>query len=346
MLDSNTIFGIRKYLPTDDYAHGILTQNVESWPCGAPVVYSPLELESGHQAVRVLALMTPSQVSAGIESLNVMSKIVHPVNLKPLYKNHKVLTVSEFDIGKFERLMQFVRDVGGISLVISDKNGRENVADAVRKIQNLWNYTALFYYNAWGGKYLEGKDDSYACLLTFLDLPYCIPLFNMHKIDGVGLSFCGFTKKASLNYGCLHRTFKMDLIYSKYEENLFVVDGVDVNDREGLTDAHYQEAHKSASKDLEVMKPGSKKKDRGTWAEWDNNKKNKYGGYVTFSEQPQWEASNSTIEVNIDNNGEITDEDGNGIDLTDSHFQSFYNSTNGMLFTTGGTDDAEEAEEE
>ena len=76
MLDSNTILGIRAYLGCEEYEHGLLSQNIESWPCGAPVVYAANILNQGRHrgrgvSTRVYALMPPSQKAAGVETAQV-----------------------------------------------------------------------------------------------------------------------------------------------------------------------------------------------------------------------------------------------------------------------------------
>jgi len=262
MLDSNTILGVRGYLNCEEYEHGILVQNWESWPLGAPVVFQAGALEGS--TTSLLSLITPAQQAGGTDSTNIYSKNVAPVNLKPLCKNHKVLTVSQFDIEKFNRLTEFVHDVGGISLVIKYKGGRKNLAERLQKLSSIFKYSVLFYYNAWGGVHLSGKDDVYACVLTFLDLPYCIPLFNTHRVDGIGLSISGAVENQSISGGMLHRTFRSDIIYSNYADNLLVIDGVSINNNDSLSDSIFKEIANFATKELKEGPPVSKKENRST----------------------------------------------------------------------------------
>lgn len=261
MLDSNTILGIRGRFGCENYSHAILTQNLDCWPCGVPVVYpSDIDLDyRRNPATHVGTLITPCQVSGGVEQLNVHSRIVHPVNLRPLCGNHKVLTVSEFDIGKLDRLIEFIHDVGGVSLVIERMKGRQNLIKGIVNLANKFRYNSTFHYNEWGSRYLDGEDDSYLCVLTFLDLPYCVPLFNMNKIDGIGLSLSGVTLKASMSSGQLHRTFRADLIYSNYEENVFVIDGVEVNRKSSTDHKMYDSMAGYAGQTLEISDGKNKK---------------------------------------------------------------------------------------
>jgi len=262
MLDSNTILGVRGYLNCEEYDHGILTQNWERWPLGAPVVYSRAEFgsdESG-SATRILSLISPSQQAAGSETVTVYTKNIVPVDLKPLHKYHKVLNIDRFDIDKLDRLIEFIHDVGAISLVIDSDIGRKHISADLRKLSDVFKYNTLFYYNRWGSKHLAGKDDVYSCVLTFLDIPYCIPLFNTHKVDGIGLSVSGVTHKQSIKTGVLNRVFKAEVIYSNYADNLLVIDGVDVNEDSPIGDSMFREIADVVNRELAVGPPISSNK--------------------------------------------------------------------------------------
>jgi len=262
MLDSNTILGVRGYLNCEEYDHGILTQNWERWPLGAPVVYSREEFESDEHgsATRILSLISPSQQAAGLETIAVYTKNIVPVDLKPLRKYHKVLNIDRFDIDRLDRLIEFIHDVGAISLVIDSDIGRKHISADLRKLSDVFKYNTLFYYNRWGSKHLAGKDDVYSCVLTFLDIPYCIPLFNTHKVDGIGLSVSGVTHEQSIKTGVLNRVFKAEIIYSNYADNLLVIDGVDVNKNSPIGDSMFREIGDVVNRELEVGPPVSSKK--------------------------------------------------------------------------------------
>jgi hypothetical protein len=229
MLDSNTILGIEATLGCEEYSHAILTQSQGNLRCGTPVIYpTDFNLTNHRNKVPIATIISPF-VGYQVGSAMVPVQTVQPINIKPLCGNHEVLTVASFDFGKFYRLLDFIHDVGGISLVIEQARGRSTIVESIIKLTKIFKYNSLFYYNTWGKKYLAGDDDKYICILSFFDIPYCIPLFDMRRVDGIGLSFTGVTLKASKAYGQLHRVFKADLIYSNYEENLYVIDGVNVN---------------------------------------------------------------------------------------------------------------------
>jgi len=267
MLDSNTILGTRGFLKCEEYEHGLLTQNNESWPCGTPVVYQAGILKNDRWPVsniQAYVLMPPSQRAAGVEYAQVHMSAISPVGLKPLCKNHKVLTANRFDIGKFDRLLEFVRDVGGISLVIEYEEGRKAVAGSIRQIERIFGYSSLFYYNSWTNKFLADKEDRFVCVLTLLDIPYCMPLFNMRKVDGIGLSLSGAVVKASKAQGYLHRTFRADFIYSNYEDNVFFMDGIAINSMREPDSSIYDSLTKLSGQHFEIGKPDKKKEKKSS----------------------------------------------------------------------------------
>jgi len=253
MLDSNTILGINQNLCCSEYNHAILIQNWEGWPCGVPVVYpSNADLSKKGEVVRVSALFPPSQISAGIERCNAYAQIIKQVDVRPLCGNHKVMTIGEFDPSKFERLTEFIHDVGAISFILEHKEGRRNIAKGIHAIESMVKYSALFQHHRYSLPKLSGKDDSYVCIMTFLDLPYCIPLFNTRKVDGVGLSLAGATMEASEVMGQLNRAFTTDIIFSNYQDNAFVMDGVSVNRPSPIGNAMFRELEKMTTFELTI----------------------------------------------------------------------------------------------
>jgi hypothetical protein len=236
----------------DDFLHAILTQDFEGWPCGAPIVYSAgAELERGNSLITHV-LFTPNQAGAGREILNTPTSIMRPARLKPLAKNHKVMTVSSFRPSKYKHLREYIGDVGGISFIIADKVGRVAVPSNLQKFINNFRHSCLFYYNAWGNKFLDGKDDAFACVITLLDLPYCVPLFNMRRVDGVGVSVSAVTIKASESMGHLHRLFQFDFVLSNFSDNIFTIDGATLNAPNLVRPELLSELGSMLSKELEV----------------------------------------------------------------------------------------------
>lgn len=289
MLSSNIVLGVKAFLSDLKYAHGVLKQEWDVWPCGAPVVY-PAD-DDVNRKITVVSLITPSQSSCGkSESAEVKGGIVAPVDLKPLCGNHKVVPIREFDFGKFPRLREFIRDVGGISLLIEPESGRRRMADVLSNITRSFKLFGMFYFNQWGSKHLEDENDRYVCILTFLDLPYCIPVFNSRKVDGIGLSLSGATINASIKYGRLHRVFRTDFILSNYEDNAFVVDGVTINHDSAGNISILKEINKFSSLDIPIRQVSENKK-TSNFATWYKEKSDHMANYLGEPAGSEWNIS-------------------------------------------------------
>jgi len=253
MLDSNTILDITRHLSYPEYSHAVLTQNWKGWSCGVPVIYpSNVNIDPDGIIVRVATLFTPYKNAAGIESYEIYSHILQRVNIKPLCGNHKIMTVSEFDPSKFKRLSEFIHDVGIISFVVDHKAGRSNIAKGIRAIESMFKYTSVSQHHEICVPILAGNNDKYVCIMTFFDLPYCVPLFNMHKVDGVGLNLVGATVKASKAMGRLNKVFRTDIILSNYLENIFVLDGVAINKAQPISSNMFAAIENMTNLELEI----------------------------------------------------------------------------------------------
>jgi hypothetical protein len=262
MLDSNIILNTEYNLQyTGAYLHGILTQEWESWPCGTPIIYPDKDIRIERNTTRVATLITPSQGSSGSVRSDVYNYLIKPVGLRPLYNNHKVITTSRFDLNKFNRLREFVRDVGGISIIVEYSEGKKSLAMDVRGLCRKFNYGSMFYWNANAKHMLDGPDDKHICIVSIFDLPYCIPIFNVRKVDGIGLSVVGTTVATCLKNRRLVPAFATDLICSNYKDNVFVVDGARINTaNRNIKDSLFEEMNRFACVELLVRKPGIKLK--------------------------------------------------------------------------------------
>jgi len=368
MLDSNTILGTRGCLDCNKYEHGLLVQNNEVWPCGTPIVYAANSLKKDlrlHPSVRVYTIMPPNQHAGfGNEIAQVELQAISPIGIKPLCGNHKVLTVSSFDFGKFGRLLEFVRDVGGISLIVEYEKGRSKLAESIKQIGRVFKHCAPFSYNTWSDKQLWSKDDKFVCVLTFLDIPYCVPLFNMRKVDGIGLSFSGATVQASKDYGYLNKTFRTDIIYSNYEDNVFFVDGIAINSIRSPDSDFYSKLNELTVRHIEIGKPGKKKMLNFPSGEDIISSK---AGSVSYSFPPSETQPEETVEEMVDDSPEVAQESpqlnaplyhsGGGpvnpaaeeINVSDGQV-TYYTTTAGQDFSvdfdSGNTEDTTEPEDE
>ncbi len=213
-----------------EFSHVILSQDWEQWPCGTPlIVDGKLIKDRDSSSVRVFALFPPRSFINKMEDFTVVKESLVDTALKPLIKTHRTLSVDAFDCAKFGRLKAYVRDMGGITFVVKEEDARRDLVNVLKFFPGEFKYTSLFHYARYGTKYLLGKDDNLLGVISFFNLPYCIPLFNLKKVDGMGVSYCQVPRKISEKSNALIRSYRVDVILSNYADNIFVIDGSDVN---------------------------------------------------------------------------------------------------------------------
>jgi hypothetical protein len=245
MLTTEVIFGVSDISKNNkqEINHAILISEYEAWPLGTPILIGQIpkenELLKSDSRMPGRILISPNGDCDGYGyNVNPYIDLIRPINLKPLVPRHKVLTVTQFLTSKLPRLIEYVHDMGSISFCITSKYALTHLV-----VDYLKDFAKHFKYNTvtscrWPGdkKYLASEKDIVFGVLTFIDIVYCIPIFDTKKVDGVGMNFSLVTKEASEKYGSLHRLATIDMILSNYSNNVFVVDGSLINNNRPLDD--------------------------------------------------------------------------------------------------------------
>lgn len=214
-----------------EFSHVILSQDWDQWPCGTPLVVDRRHIESAApgSSTRVFALFPPRSFINSMEDFAVAKEGLADTSLVPLIKTHRTLSIDAFDYAKFSRLKDYVRDMGGITFVVKENAARKDLVNVLKLFPKEFRYTSLFHYARYNEKYLVGEDDDLLGVISFFNLPYCIPLFNLKKVDGMGVSYCQAPRKVSEKTNRLERSYRVDVVLSNYADNVFVIDGSDVN---------------------------------------------------------------------------------------------------------------------
>lgn len=241
-----------------EFSHVILSQDWEQWPCGTPLIVDRKLIKAKDStSIRVFALFPPRSFINKMEDFTVVKESLVDTALKPLIKTHRTLSIDAFDCAKFDRLKAYVRDMGGITFVVKEKGARSDLVNVLKFFPGEFKYTSLFHYTKYGTKYLLGKDDNLLGVISFFDLPYCIPLFNLKKVDGMGVSYCQAPRKISEKSNGLVRSYRVDVILSNYADNIFVIDGSDINPLSPIHRDLYSELKGWAHEEMEVRDKAS-----------------------------------------------------------------------------------------
>jgi hypothetical protein len=259
VLNSDIILGIKnKDFFTDDskIAYAILTQNYDHLPCGAPVMVAVRKRKSSLACLNVF----PARANNGCGYIWLPENALKFTDKQPLCETHKTVTIDNFDYSQFGNIINSVKKHGGISFVSKEKSAAHSIFGSVKSIVREYNYPSLFYYNASSGRFLSGEDDDLLSIVSFFDLTHCVPLFNMKKVDGMGISFSQVIRKHSELLEKQIYTFRLDIMVSNYKDNLFLIDGAVVDNMYPISGAVYREVKKHIKNRLPVQKDKLKQK--------------------------------------------------------------------------------------
>lgn len=199
---------------------------VEQWPLGTPLIVEKHNIGK-MKMVWARSMLVPNQeVSGHGGNLKVGGPDLLPFGNENLITDHKIIEIDYFDPGKLDRLIEYIKDVGSISFIISSELGQKNLPyDLYKYLIRRFQYHTTMYFNGWSNKYFSGTEDMKLGLVNIFNLPYCLPIFNGRRADGIGIGASIITKNASVSSGELNHIARVEIIFNNYEENLFVVDG-------------------------------------------------------------------------------------------------------------------------
>lgn len=153
---------------------------------------------------------------------------LHVLPPKNLIHNHRVKMINEFKSEKIHDIADYVKEHASITLTFSDPAG---AARFIEKIPSMHkSYKHIIPYNFRKGVFnARTATFKFIPFVHFIDLPYCISIFDGRKVDGIGIR-CGFLylkNTGDPNYACM--TFNnLYFILSNYKDNLLYVDGVKI----------------------------------------------------------------------------------------------------------------------
>ena len=271
MIDNNIIFRINDralFAKDPEPIHVILTQEYDWLPCATPIVVNKKALDSkdtkSTRNINGHLLFPPrAYTRSGIHSndmFGVPKVIVTPSGMRPIMETHRTLNINKFRTTKLDKVRGFVKEFGGVTFVVEKKGAKVELADALKTISHAYKYSSLFSYITDEQAYL--KDDSMLAVISFFDLKYCVPLFNLKRVDGMAVSLQCIQQEATEKNNRLIKALDVNLVVSNYEDNLFIIDGVAVNPIEPIGSDIYKAIKNWIGKEPRIKdknKPASKR---------------------------------------------------------------------------------------
>lgn len=262
MFNSDVILGVKnKDFFVDDckIVYAILTQSFEHLVCGSPVMVATVRKRN--QSLAGINIF-PARSNYGCGYMWIPENILKFIDKKPLCETHKAKNIDEFDYSQFNTIIESVKKYGGISFVSNKTKTAISILNSIKSIVREYNHSSLFQFQPHNNRFLSGEDDELLSIVSFFDLVHCVPLFNLKKIDGIGISFTQAIRKHSQLVGNQVNTFRLDIVVSNYEDNLFIIDGAIVDNKYPISNATYREIKLRIKAKLPIKKDKLKLKSK------------------------------------------------------------------------------------
>lgn len=187
--------------------------------------------------------------------------------------NNGIRTIEVFDPNKLKGLSEFVDRRGSAvfsfrahsaygSAIPTGKNVIEFINKVIPKILARYRYHSTFYINYKSGFSAPRGDLRY--ILHFINIPNCVPIMNRYRVDGMGMVFNIVSLNNTRTSGHVNPVFCITIILSNFRENIFTIDGIEVEEQRELAFEHFNVAEKIINRSI-VRKDGyylkEKKKD-------------------------------------------------------------------------------------
>lgn len=198
-------------------------------PSGSPGVTLKRNLENNRisQFVSVLFPFPPKAgIAPGIHT-KVHAENIYQLPQKRLITGHKVKTINMFEHSKLRGIRDYVNDNDAITFVLDSLVGALDFFSYIPDIMSRYKYSTHFYHCGTGiTSDMKNKDDAFIPFVSFVNINYCIPIFDHRKVDGMGV-YCGFmySNKNSEEFGIIDT---LSFVLSNHQANLFHVDGAKI----------------------------------------------------------------------------------------------------------------------
>lgn len=194
-------------------------------PIGTPGIID-IESYNSHSNSMKFITVFPGNESYVVNSNEVAIDKTVDFNLE----NHSTgMLLSSRDNKKIHSTINGLEKHGATTLVTN----KRCFIDVMKRINTMFKerYKYLHVFNC-GYDNLESllglnglTDEPVIPTLTFINIKHCIQIFNKKKVDGFGLKMETVYPYMSMKRGRLVKGIKISAVFSKYQDNLFYIDG-------------------------------------------------------------------------------------------------------------------------
>lgn len=202
-------------------------------PSGSPGIISKNNLldDRKHELLRIV-FPFPTRIGARPETyIEIGHRNLHQLPQKNLITNHKVKVIDTFERSKLSNIATYVSTNAAITFIIYNLVNAYNFWENISSLCSKYNHTVAFYHARKIKNSRKSIIDEFIPFISFIDLPYCIPVFDYRKVDGMGI-YCGFMyRNTNEKDGKIETSIinTLSFVLSNYQENLLYLDGIKVN---------------------------------------------------------------------------------------------------------------------
>lgn len=201
-------------------------------PSGSPgVVNKNVLFNTTRPEGRSVSVLFPFSPRAGITPgtcTKIHRKNIYQLPQKKLIVEHKVKTIDMFNVKKLSKIRDFVNDNAAITFTLFDPTFASEFFANVPNICSKYKHSTFFYHYGEGlAGNMRNADDVFVSFVSFIDINYCIPIFDHRKVDGMGV-YCGFMYNNAKNGKGSVLIDALCFVLSNHRENLFYTDGAKV----------------------------------------------------------------------------------------------------------------------
>ena len=200
-------------------------------PSGSPgVVNKNVLFNTARPEGRSVPVLFPFSPKAGVTPgtcIKIHSKNIYQLPQKNLIVGHKVKIIDMFNVKKLKQIKDFVNANGAITFALFDAPSASDFFANIPDICSKYKHSTFFYHcGDRSDGHMRNTDDMFVSFVSFIDINYCIPIFDHRKVDGMGV-YCGFMYNNKDGKGSVLIDV-LCFVLSNHRENLFYTDGAKV----------------------------------------------------------------------------------------------------------------------
>ena len=262
MISKKFLFNTHKFETNTEFVSGFITKFKDcSIPLGNPCIISKQRFNLAEDKENITAIVPFGMrcTHSAPNDLCVVKKRDVKIRNSRCIVNNGIKIIESFDFNKLKGLPAYVDEKGSAtfsfraysaygSAIPTGKNVIEFIDRIASDILTKYRYHSILFIN-YDNDFIAPRGDL-RYILHFVSIPNCVPIINHRKIDGIGIIFNIVSLNGTIRDGYLNPVFCMTIILSNYRENIFTIDGVEIEEQYPLDAGHLAVAEKIINRSI------------------------------------------------------------------------------------------------